>query len=239
MIGLAGGIAATSIIAAAIQGIYGVASSFNTFLDEHIELMKKSDNTTISRTGRVIEAAKYGFGIGYVVPVVVIAIGQLILGNTFAAVATVGSAAMLSNPIAMTCAAVGAVYYGWSALSEIERNEIVDRLCKDMEIGIELVKSIVSFVLSKMKELFSQENIKEIKRYVGEAAASFGKTLGDVTGTIKDRVVGAYAVVKETSKDVSGSIKTHVGDAYTAVKETSDDAVEYVAGKIKRDKMKP
>ena len=138
----------------------------------------------------------------------------------------------------MTCAAVGAIYYGWGALSEIERTEIVDRLCKDMEIGVELVKSIVSFVLLKLNELFSQENIKEIKRYVGEAAASFGKTLGDVTGAIKDRVAGAYSVVKETSKDVSGSIKVHVGDAYTAVKETSEEAVDYLAGKIRRDKTK-
>ena len=77
---LAGGIAATSIIAAAIRRLYGVGPSFNAFLDEHIKSMKKSENTTISRTGRVIEAAKHGFGIGYVVPVVIIALGQFILG---------------------------------------------------------------------------------------------------------------------------------------------------------------
>jgi len=51
-------------------------------------------------------------------------------------------------------------------------------------------------------------------------------------------VAGAYSVVKETSKDVSGSIKVHVGDAYTAVKETSEEAVDYLAGKIRRDKTK-
>ena len=40
-----------------------------------------SENVTISRTGRVLEMAKLGFGIGYLTSVVVIAVAQLLLGN--------------------------------------------------------------------------------------------------------------------------------------------------------------
>ena len=47
----------------------------------------------------------------------------------------------------MTCAAVGAILYGWNALSEQERNDILDRLSRGLEIGIELIKSIVIFVI--------------------------------------------------------------------------------------------
>ena len=99
-----------SAIAQAIKALYGMAVEINDFLDKHIEEMKGSDNPTISRTGRVLEMAKYGFGIGYISSVTIIAVGQLLLGNTLGAVTTVASAAVLSNPIAMTCAAIGAIY---------------------------------------------------------------------------------------------------------------------------------
>jgi hypothetical protein len=28
----------------------------------------------------------------------------------------------------MTCAAIGAIYYGWGALSDVERDEILEKL---------------------------------------------------------------------------------------------------------------
>jgi len=205
------GLALTGM-AAAIKALYGVAKDINEFIDEHIEALKASDNHTISRTGRVIEAAKYGFGIGYSVPILIIALGQLILGNPLAAASTVVAATTFTNPLAMTCAAVGAIYYGWGALSDMERTEICDRLRKGFDAGVELIKSIVHFVIAKTKEFLSPENIKEIRRIVGEAAVAFGRTLGDITGAIRDRVVGAYE----------------------SVKETSGDAVEYVADKVKK-----
>jgi hypothetical protein len=183
-------------IAAAIEALYGVASDVNTFIDKHIDDMKNSSNTTISRSGRVLEGAKYGFGIGYIVPIAIIAIGQLILGNTFAAASTVASAAVLTNPIAMTCAALGALYYGWQALSEQEKNEIIDRVSNDLKIGAELIKAVVNFAITKSKELLSAENFKEIKEYVSSVAATFGKTLGDVSGAIRDHVTDAFETVK-------------------------------------------
>ena len=35
--------------------------------------------------------------------------------------------------IAMTCAAIGAIYYGWSALSDVEREEMLDKLSKGLD----------------------------------------------------------------------------------------------------------
>ena len=119
-----------------------MAVEINEYLDKHIADMKGSENPTISRTGRVLEMAKFGFGIGYITSVVVIAAGQLLLGNPLVAINKVVASATLSNPIAMTCGAIGAVYYGWGALSDIERNEILDKLSRGLDVGIELIKSI-------------------------------------------------------------------------------------------------
>ena len=88
----AGGMA-LSVMAKAVQTLYGMATDVNEYLDQHIVDMKGSENPTISRTGRILEMAKLGFGIGYITPVVVIAAGQLLLGNTLSAITTVATAA--------------------------------------------------------------------------------------------------------------------------------------------------
>src|SRR3954466_12170657 len=72
-----------TFIARAIKGLYGVAGDLGDFLDEHIQAMKGNENVVIARTGRVLEAAKYGFGLGYVSSTIIIAAGQMLLGNTF------------------------------------------------------------------------------------------------------------------------------------------------------------
>ena len=210
-------------IIAAIRSIYHIAGDINAFMDEHIEKMKLSENLTISRTGRVLEGAKFGFGIGYTVPITIIALGQLLLGSTLTAVKTVGSAAFLSNPIAMTCAAIGAVYYGWNALSEQEKVETIESLRKDLDVGAELIKSIVQFVISKTNELLSSENLKELKEFISEAAHAFGKTLSEVTGAIKDRIVDAYYAATTIVEDAGVLVKGHALEAYeTAVSEVGD-----------------
>lgn len=207
-----------SAMALAIKALYRIPGEINDFLNRHIVEMKGSENLTVSRTGSVLEMAKFGFGISYMTSVVVIAVGQLLLGNTLAAVGTVATAATLTNPIAMTCAAFGAIYYGWNALSDIERNELLEKLSKGLEIGTELIKSIVQFVVNKTKELFSSKSLVEIKKYIGSAAAVFGKTLGDVTRKFSDRAKDAAEVVKKKAKETG---------------ETFSENLEFVAGKTK------
>lgn len=177
---------ALSQMASVIKGMYNMGGDVNEYIDGHIEQMKKSDNATISKTGTVIERAKYGFGLGYMSSVAIIATGQLLLGNTLAAVGTAATAVTLTNPIAMTCAAVGAIYYGWGALSTAEQDAILDSLKRGLEIGIETIKSIILFVIRVTKELLSPENIAEFKAFIKTYAGKFGKSLSDVTGKMVD-----------------------------------------------------
>ncbi len=185
-------------IVAAIRALYGVAVEVDKYIDDLINSMKKSTNRTIEATGRVIEAAKFGFGIGFVVPIALIAIGQFILGHPLLAVGTVVTSPV--NPVAMTCAAVGAIYFGWNALSEDERDAIVTKIQTSLELGAELIKSIVSFAIAKSKEFLSSEALTELKRFIGDAASLFGRTVADVTRAIVDRAAGAYDLVAEKLK---------------------------------------
>lgn len=249
LVGAAVGGPVLSAMARAIQGLYGMVGEINHYLDKHIMDMKDSENPTISRSGRVLEMAKLGFGIGYITSVVIIAAGQLLLGNTLAAVTVIATAATMTNPIAMTCAAIGAIYYGWSALSDLERNEILEKLSKGLEVGIELIKSIVRFVIDETKELLSSKNIDEITKFVGSAAAVFGKTLGDVTHKMADVVSDTFNVftrksgeaVGNTIDAASGAYRTvadTASDAYRSVGETADKAVDAIKEKLERPASK-
>jgi hypothetical protein len=198
-----------------------MGSAVNDYINDHIEKLKNSDNPTIASTGRVLEGAKFGFGLGYVAPMVIIAAGQLLLGNAFSGVigaaGTVMSAATFTNPVAMTCAAVGAIYFGWTALTETERNDILDRLSKGLNIGVELIKSFVSYVFGKLKEFSSSKQLAEFKDFVKTQAAVFGKTLYDVTKSVGDLVKGAAERV--------GNIAGQAADtAMTATKKAADVA---------------
>ncbi len=227
-----------SAIAMAIKALYGIGIDINDYLDKHIAEMKGSDNPTIARTGRVIDAAKAGFGIGYITSVAIIATGQLLLGNPLSAVVTVAKGVTLTNPYAMTCAAVGAIYYGWNALSDVERDEILEKLSKGLEIGTELVKSIVRFVIDKTKELLSSENLKEIRIFVSSAAAAFGKTLGDITKKIADVVSETFDVVRKKSGEAAEKAADMVSETYASVKQAAEKASDRVKTKRKKASSK-
>ncbi len=216
--------ATVPVMVSALKGLYDVTIDINEFIDDHIEKMKEKENPTIARTGKVLEGAKYGFGIGYLSPVIVIGAGQLLLGNTMAAIGTAATAATLTNPIAMTCAAVGAVYFGWKALSDQERNEIIEKLCKGFEVGAELVKAIIRFVLETSKEIFSSKNIAEIKDYISSAAEVFGKTLGDVTKKISDKVSDTFNEITGKASETIDKTVDMTQQAYDAVKDTTEKA---------------
>lgn len=229
---IAGVTTATSVMVGSIKALYGTAIGINDFFDDQIEEMKGKENSTVSRTGRVLEAAKSGFGIGFISPVVVIATGQLILGNPLTAVGVVITAPL--NPIAMTCAAVGAVYYGWNALNEQEKTELLDKLSKGLEIGVELIKNIIRFVIEKTKKLLSDENLDEIKKYISRVADTFGRKLSDVTDTFGDKLSDAGDVIAKKT----GEIMDKTSDFFS---ETIDEIKEHggkVIGKLTLNKEK-
>jgi len=217
-----------SPMAAALAGIYGVASAVdqvNSFFNEHIERLKASDNKIIASTGRVLEGAKFGFGLGYAGSIAILAAGQLLLGNTLGAVAVVGGAVAMTNPIAMTCAAVGAVYYGWAALTEHERSAIVDQLAEGLEMGTELIRSLISFAIRTTNELLSSKQLQEFKTFIANQAAQFGKSLYDVTHQMADFVKGT--AIK--AGDLTGQALTSASSAVKGAARLAGQAAEDTA----------
>jgi hypothetical protein len=198
---------AMSTMVKGISNLYGVAGDMNTWTNDHILGMQKSENQTIAQTGKVLEGAKFGFGVGYIAPVTVIAVGQHLLGFTTEALATLVTTGTLTNPFAMTCAAVGAIYFGWNALSDQERNEALDNLSAGLQIGIEFIKSVINFIISTSKEWLSKENLDVIKNFVRKTATLFGKKLSDITRTILDHLSDAAQTTKEKATKVKVRIK--------------------------------
>lgn len=232
---------AIGAITKAIKGLYGMAGDINEYIDKHIEDMTRSDNPTIARTGRVFEMAKLGFGIGYVGSVVIIAVGQYLLGNTFAAIASVATAATLANPIAMTCAAIGAILYGWNALSDEEKNAILDKLSGGLEIGIELIRSIVNFVIDAAKRVMDSKVLKDLKSFIAEKAALFGRSLSDVTHSTLDAISDAGAAVKKhtgiaitETRRVAGRTSDKVSEVLADVARSTGETFDTASGSIKK-----
>ena len=219
-------IAASSLspFALAIKSLYGVAVELNAFIDEHIESMKSSANSTISRTGSVVEGAKYGFGLGYMSSVIIIAGGQLLLGNTLAAVSEVATAAALSNPMAMTCAAVGAIYFGWNALSDQERESILEKLSEGVQVGKELIKSVFAYVINWFKSVNDSVFLKELKDDIRDVAVIFHKSLSDVTKSAADTADEIFKTVSETASKIGDGVKDAVKTVRDKVKPKSNDS---------------
>lgn len=238
---IGGGSIALSAMASAIAGLYGIATDINDYLNRHIEDMKSSNNPTVSKAGRVLEMAKYGFGLGYLSSVTVIAVGQLLLGTTLAAVGTLATAATLSNPIAMTCAAFGAILYGWGALDEQDKNDILDRLSKGLEIGVELIKSVIAFVITTAKDVLDAKLIKDLKNYIADKAALFGRSLSDVTHLTADVISDAAAsVMKHTQVAIAetgrmaGGATDKVGTALSDLAKATSGAFDATGEAAKR-----
>lgn len=217
-------ISSLSPFALAIKSLYGVAVELNAFIDEHIESMKSSANSTISRTGSVLEGAKYGFGLGYMSSVIIIAGGQLLLGNTLAAVSEVATAAALSNPMAMTCAAVGAIYFGWNALSDQERESILEKLSEGIQVGKELIKSVFAYVINWFKSVNDSVFLKELKDDIRDVAVIFHKSLSDVTKSAADTADEIFKTVSETASKIGDGVKDAVKTVRDKVKPKSNDS---------------
>lgn len=225
---------AASPIVAAIKVMYRAAGQFNDWLDEHIEDLKRSDNPLIASTGRVLEGAKFGFGVGYVASTALIAVGQFLLGNTFAAVATVASAAVLSNPIAMTCAAIGAIYFGWKALTDKEREQILEHLAAGLTLGVELIRAVVEFAIRRSRELLDSSQLETAKTFIKAQAEAFGRTLYDVTKQLGDLASDSAEAITEKAGQAAVAIKGAAGKVGGAVADGASSARDAIGAGVER-----
>ena len=119
--------------------------------------------------------------------------------------------------MAMSCASIGAIYYGWSALTDQERQETLEAVSSGLGVGVELVKAIVNFVIEKSEEVMDSKNTQELKHYVSDVAALFGKTLYDVTGQVVDMVSSAVEAVAEKSSAAIKKTKRAISDSGQAI----------------------
>lgn len=170
----------------ALRALYGTASALNDFIDQHIESLKASKDSTIERVGRVLEGAKQGFELGYSAPIAVVAIGQLLLGNPLSAVAS--AATMAVSPVAITCAAVGAIWMGWQALTSEERDRILETVKTGLGLSVDVLRAVVAFVIAQSRALFNKPQVAVLKELIRTEASAFGRSLAQVTGSMVEAV---------------------------------------------------
>ena len=191
-------------------------SAANEATDQMISALKESENVSINRVGRVLEGAKAGFMIGYVAPSIVGAVGVAL--TTGDLVAAVGAAAgALTNPLAGVCAAVGAIYFGWNALNENEKDKIITEVGNFLRVGSELIKSVILFSIKSMKEVMSSDNIQELKSMVRDAAEMAGRHLSDITKSALDKIFEISDVIGNTASGAVGAVSTTAGGASKAI----------------------
>jgi hypothetical protein len=217
-------IPALKLATSAVSGASAAVSAANDATDSMIEKLKANENTTINRIGRVLEGTKFGFMLGYLTPSIVTAVGvTLTTGDLLAAVG--GGIAVLGNPVAGVAAAVGAVYFGWKALSEKERDAVLKQVGDFLKTGYEQIKAVINYSINLMKELLSADNLNEMKEAVAEAAELIGKHLADITKSIKDQCYKAGKVFSEAADSVSKTA-SEAADSFTSMfkKKPTDES---------------
>ncbi|MEQ9444755.1 MAG: hypothetical protein RJS98_04265 [Rhodospirillaceae bacterium] len=227
---------AAATMVSAIGSLYGVAGDINDFIDKHISSLKQNEDETIAITGNVLGGVKTGFGMGYLGSVTLMSTGQLLLGNPLNAIATVGTAATLTNPVAMTAASIGAVYFGWNALTTAQKDSILDKLAEGLEVGVEFIKSVIRFAVGLMKELLNSKQVKQLKKYIKVQAALFGRSLYDVTHQLRDFCSTTAENIGRKASAVRQATSATSRKAYTAAKGTWDGVKGRVPRIRKRDK---
>jgi hypothetical protein len=199
-----------------LSHLYGFVSSAAQFAVSHIETLKQADNALANRCGQVLEAANQGFGVGVETSLVLIGIGQSLLGSPLTGSVTVAAGA---NPIVMTCAAIGAVHYGWNAMSDKEREVLLKTVSDAFAVGVELIRSIARFAVDMIKALMSAENIAELKKMMAAVAAAFGTRLSEITRALTDRVYEGSMYVAGAAGGAASTVWSYVPSLRSAQEE--------------------
>ena len=200
---------ALSGVSSVISMVYGVVATVEEFFTRHIEDMKGSSDQAIATIGRVLEGSKKGFKIGYVASTAVVVVGQLMLGHPVLAGVALVKSALLINPIAISCAAVGAIYYGWTALSKDERIAIVERTAELLGVGVAIISAVTDHLLGQMKTAATPALLGKIKSFVAKQAEEFGRSLAEITGSATDRVAGLFRRTQVSNVENSGNGPLH------------------------------
>ena len=226
---------------AAASNTAGAVIEANEAIDSMIDNLKSNENITINRIGRVLEGTKFGFLLGYVTPSILLATGVVLTtGDIIGAVG--GGIAVLSNPVAGVCAAVGAIYFGWKALSESERDAVLEQVGSFLKVGFEMIKSVINFALNLMKDLLSADNIAELKQTVSDAAEIVGRHISDITHAIKDKFDKVADTVSKAASSAGDTVSKGAESASNtfskgadAVSDAASSVADSISSKFKKD----
>lgn len=163
--------------------------------EKHISNLESSQNEVTARTGFILKRAYDGYGLGYKVPLAILAIGKAMIGVDFA----VSAPFIASNPLAFSCAAIGAVYYGYNALKDEEKEAVCEMVAQAFGYGLELISSIARFCIDLMASVFDKGMLGKLKDSLGVVASALGTSVYDITGAFRDRLAGATAATIETA----------------------------------------
>lgn len=229
----------------ALATLYDARGNFADFFDNHLGELSNSPNETARRAGELLIEVKVGFSTGQDagrrMAASLIAMGQLVLGNPLIppniqpaanTVQMVVAAPITVNFVGMTCGAIGAVIYAWAALSPEEKEVIFQKVSEGFEIGVELLRSIIRFVLERAKSLFSTQNLRDIKEFLAKAAIAFGTSLGEVTGKLSDRIADNFGAAVLTSTDFARAVSERSSDGFEIVRSSAQPVIEDISTTI-------
>jgi hypothetical protein len=190
-----------------LSQLYGFAGNAAEFAVAHIDTLQQADSLLANRVGQVLAEANSGFGLGSQTALQLIGVGQALLGNPLTAS---GVSVATGNPIVMTCAAIGAIHYGWKALADSERELLLKTVSAAFEVGVEFIRSVTSFAYDLVQTLMSRENIEELKRMVAGAAEVFGRHLSEITKLLSDRLREGAQFIYSTAEGAASAAWAHV-----------------------------
>jgi hypothetical protein len=191
------------------------------FVEQHLASLERVDNEVIARSGAVLRKVRDGYGLGYKVPLALMAAGQALLGIDFA----ISAPFIASNPAALTCAAIGAIYYGYNALSEEERQQLNARIGAAFDFGVELVRNLIQFCIEALKAALDSDAFKVMKDMV---AQRFGLTIADITRSIRDRV---YTIASTSMENAAWAASTAAGSISQIAGNINDVRGRLLGGK--------
>lgn len=105
-----------------------------------------------------------------------------------------------THPVASTCAAVGAIWFGWRALSKSEQQALLDKLSQGFSLATEVIREAIDLALKLLKSILGSKEIAGLKDFLVASAAGFGRTLYAITGQVRD-LIYSRASGADTGRD--------------------------------------
>lgn len=126
------------------------------------------------------------------------------------------------------------------------------RVQEGLEVGVELVKSLIDFVIRKTKEFLDSKHFAELKDFIGVQAARFGRTLSDVTKATSDKIAEAIDktvnvgkdvadaatkagnLVADTASQATDAVTVSISEGVNKISETASEVKKTLASKLKK-----